>query len=507
MKLKNIMFFIAVAMMTIGCTEDESTGMQTEIPDIEIGDFAEEGYSVVSYEGNYLNLTADIKTDYPESEIVYKWYLIDPKNEDYIIDEETIPYEREFIGEGKVLAYEVNLAPGEYTIVLEAQASNGYLVSKTTTLKVSTNFSEGYYIMKETADGMTDIDIYRTSDNKLIGDVLSSVLGAPMAGKPVALSMAYSHCYIDEETNETASTDIASVAIANGDFIAFRTTDMHPILTRNNLQFGEMASDERPYRIVSGMMMNYYISNKGVSGNYQASLMPGSGKYGVSSIGGASPFITYQTWSIGMSMGIMYWSDESHNIYISDYNAACYEVEDPAITGLLDWDCIACGTNDYSGICHFVLQNHNTGERAMYIFECSFMGPMLTDVVPLEGTHLENAQLFSTNGSSASFVYCVDNNKIYGYDLLTGTEQEIRPASLPGNATISYISDQTFDGQEYFVVGTQNGDNYTLYFYNVLGGQPDGRPAFEISGTGYVKSMHYTKAGYDPSTVTPQIMD
>ena len=56
MKLKNIMFFIAVATMAIGCTEDESTGMQTKIPDIEIGDFAEEGYSVVSYEGNYLNL-------------------------------------------------------------------------------------------------------------------------------------------------------------------------------------------------------------------------------------------------------------------------------------------------------------------------------------------------------------------------------------------------------------------------------------------------------------------
>ena len=149
MKLKNIMFFITVATMAIGCTEDESTGMQTEIPDIEIGDFAEEGYSVVSYEGNYLNLTAMVKTGYPESEVIYKWYLIDPKKENYIIDEETIPYERELIGEGKVLAYEVNLEPGEYTIVLEAQASNGYLVSKTTTLKVSTNFSEGYYYETE----------------------------------------------------------------------------------------------------------------------------------------------------------------------------------------------------------------------------------------------------------------------------------------------------------------------------------------------------------------------
>ena len=88
MKLKNIMFFIAISMMAISCTEDESTGMQTQIPDIEIGDFDEDGYSVVSYEGNYLNLTADIKTDYPESEMTYKWYLIDTRKEGVIANQE-----------------------------------------------------------------------------------------------------------------------------------------------------------------------------------------------------------------------------------------------------------------------------------------------------------------------------------------------------------------------------------------------------------------------------------
>ena len=440
MKLKNIMFFIAVATMAIGCTEDESTGMQTEIPDIEIGDFAEEGYSVVSYEGNYLNLTADIKTDYPESEMTYKWYLIDTRKEGVIANQEN-PYEREFIGEGKVLAYEVNIAPGEYTIVFEAQASNGYLVSKTTTLKVSTNFSEGYYILKETADGKTDVDIYRTSDNKLIGDVISSVLGAPMAGKPVALSMAFGHGYIDEETNEIADTDIASVATETGEFMAFRTTDLHPVFTRDNLLFTEMEADEKPYRIVSGMWENYYVSSKGVRGNYQATISPSSGKYGVPSIGGASPYVTYD----GNTMGIIYWSDQTHSLYVSDYNGSCSAIEEPAITELFDEDCIACGTNDYSGLSHFILQNRNTGVRTMYLFQGTFIGPMLTDVVPLAGTHLEHSKLFSTNGPSASFVYCVDNNKIYGYDLMTGTEQEIRPASLPGNATISYISDQTFD--------------------------------------------------------------
>lgn len=120
----------------------------------------------------------------------------------------------------------------------------------------------------------------------------------------------------------------------------------------------------------------------------------------------------------------------------------------------------------------------------------------------------EQVGLFSTNGPSASLIYCVDGNRIYGYDFQNGDEYAIRPQALPESAYISYVSDQTFDGVEYFVVGIQSGDKYTLYFYNVLGGQPDGQPVYEVSGSGVVKSVHYTRAGYDTlSGSTPQVMD
>lgn len=486
----------ATVMLAWGCTEDESTGIQNEIYDIVITEFDKDGYTVVSYEGNILNLVPDIQTGYPESELTYRWYLIDTKREDMIINatDEKL-YERECIGEERTLAYEVNLTPGDYTVVCEVQASNGYLVSQTTKLKVTTNFSEGFYILKETAGGHTDMDVFKKDENKLIENVVAAVMGEPLSGKPLALSMSFGHGYVDAATNERLYTDLASVATETGRFVAFRITDLYPLFTRDNLLFGEMEDDEMPYRIVSGMWENYYVANKGVRGNYQATIVPGSGLYGAPSVGGASKFITCDPESLGM----IYWSDDTHTLYVSDFNGSCYELGDPEVTGLTDDECVACGTNDYMSACHFILRNIKTGNRTLYIIQAA----AVASVIPLGGTHLEQAGLFSTNGPSASLIYCVDGNRIYGYDFQTGNEMHIRPEALPESAYISYVSDQTFAGVEYFVIGTQDGDKYTLYFYNVLGGQP----VYVVTGSGIVKSMHYTRAGYSTRHYTPQIMD
>jgi len=291
MRLRNISFFAICLMMAWGCTDDDSTGMENNIPTIEIADFDEDGYSVVSYEGNRLTLNADIKTGYKPEELKYRWYLIDKQMESNSntagSDEE--PYERELIGEGAVLSYEVNLKPGNYEVVCEVRAANGYTAYKTAKLKVTTNFSEGFYILKETADGMTDVDVFKSGENRLIPDVVSAVLGAPMQGRPQGLSMAFTHSFVDEATSKRDFTDVVSVATQTGEFVVFRTTDLQPVFTRANLTFEGLDADEKPYGIVSGMWENYFLTDKGVRANYQASISPGTGIYGAASLGGGKP--------------------------------------------------------------------------------------------------------------------------------------------------------------------------------------------------------------------------
>lgn len=41
------------------------------------------------------------------------------------------------------------------------------------------------------------------------------------------------------------------------------------------------------------------------------------------------------------------------------------------------------------------------------------------------------------------------------------------------------------------MVGTQSGSTYKLYFYNMVGGEPNGNPQLTITGTGKLKSLGY----------------
>lgn len=69
-------------------------------------------------------------------------------------------YQKEKIGDGKTLRYEVNLPSGAYTLVFEATAVEyGYVRTASMQMSVSTNFSKGFYILKSTEDGKTDLDL------------------------------------------------------------------------------------------------------------------------------------------------------------------------------------------------------------------------------------------------------------------------------------------------------------------------------------------------------------
>ena len=137
----NILLF--TILMLSSCYSDDSTIATELIPDIAISGLSEEGYSIISYADNYLDITADVNTNYPESELSYRWYLID-KMAEYAVGDEEHPYQWEAIGEGRTLHYNVRLAPGEYEVVLEVKAANDYTVYRKAKLNVTTPFSEGF---------------------------------------------------------------------------------------------------------------------------------------------------------------------------------------------------------------------------------------------------------------------------------------------------------------------------------------------------------------------------
>lgn len=139
------------------------------------------------------------------------------------------------------------------------------------------------------------------------------------------------------------------------------------------------------------------------------------------------------------------------------------------------------------------------------------MDPTLVAVIEIQpGSHFATATAFASNSQSAAVIYGVDNNKVYSFGL-TGTtpEKELTFEGLPSNETITYVSNRYFSGYtdgnnfDHLIIGTQSGNNYKLYMYNMVGGEPVGAPVHVVSGTGKVHSVDYITPSVSSPFVYP----
>ena len=132
------------------CFKDESALGKDFIPDIEIAELRDT--SIVSYAGNVLTINPQLKTAYAEDELSYAWYIYDA-NKSSMTETGLNGFRTKKISEEKMLSYEVDLPSGTYGIVFEVTAAK-YAYSRRATMELatSTEFSKGFYVLKETAD-------------------------------------------------------------------------------------------------------------------------------------------------------------------------------------------------------------------------------------------------------------------------------------------------------------------------------------------------------------------
>ena len=496
------------------CNSDDSTIADELVSDIVIGDLVQGStINVISYQGNLIQANPQVTTTYAESELTYEWYLVDNAAQPLQVWKEGDPitFDREHIASGRSLSYEVNLSPGSYTLIFEVSADNGYTAAKTATINAVTDYSQGFYILKETADGKTELDLLnttgytdldegRTAENVFIENVLTKMHGSPFPAQPQCLSTAINHCYIDTVTNTPQSANLVTVSTTDGQIYAMRNSDLRIVLTRDNLLFTDMQPDETPYRIVSGMWGCYLITNKGIRFQYDTAMggQQGSGRYALESSMGASRWVVYDD----ASSGLFFWDEESHSIGVSDYNGTTTVAQDDhyKLSGLSRMNCVAAGFCGATQQVVFVLSSLDGSQRQIVQIASGFSGSLEVQAMrALRGNKVNTAHLFTVSCASAAFLYGVVENAIYGLDLTNYTEQEIKPKGMADDEEIIYISNQ-YGGMgnpyDYLVVGTRRGtDGYTLRFYKLLGGLPDGEPVYTLQGTGTPKAIHFTGQG------------
>lgn len=484
-------------LMFSACYEDESSLGTGSVNDITITQVTEETISIPSFQGINLKdipeLKPEITSIYAESELNYNWYLFEKDAES------ENGYKDFLIASGKELDYEVNLLSGSYILLLEV-SSDSFTQTATYNLSVATSTAKGFYILKETANGNTELDLY--NETGLSADLIEGYTGEALQGKPLNLTTFYNGEFIDPIENVTSSGNIVYAFTQDGKFKGFRSEDFTEVFNNDNLLYsGVMPADETPYTFAVSLFSTFFFSSKGVYSAEWGSVFgssPNTGKMGYSTDNGASQYVQM----IDGGMNFAYWNNTTHTLNNIAYNAISatpYDMEDLPT----DMECINSGCNYVGGslTSYFLCEQPSSGDRYLLFVSTS---SSIDQIIKLDPSlHIAKSNLICTNGLTANYIYSVDENKVYAYSWLDGIERAINLPGIPESETITYISNQylnfsTIIDKSYnfdkFIVATQNGENYKLYFYDksvMNGGAPIGEPTEQIEGTGTVKGVRF----------------
>ena len=506
-KLLYSVMALAWVLSLASCFDDDSTLAGNAVGDITITGM-EENYANTAYMNEQLNISPEVKSS---EDVTYEWLLLNDKTGTK--DDKGNQIQPTVIGTEKDLHYEVNLAPGVYQLRLVAKGKSGYEVYKTATFTVRTTFSQGFYILKENGEGNTDVDLY-TFDGKKGENIIATMDGAALEGKPEAMSPLYEVGYVNPDDDKMTSANSIAISTDKGTFVQRRTTDFKTIFDRSNIKFEPLENDEKVYGFFGGMFYNAMLTSKGLCDATKGGKDDTTGQYGnpVSACGGSRYFLV----DLSSMCGGALWDAKSHSLKGFNYNFDASPLVKADMSGedltqnLTNFDCLYCGYNYMSGTGTgtFVLRDNATSKRYLYLTESSMMaGCSLADRKLLaSGSHMANASYYACCGISASYIYCVDGGHLYACNFKSESlaEVELKPKGIGEGETITFVSNQFWnpsissgDPFDYLIVGTQKGDTYKLYFYQTNGGAPIDNPVHVMEGKGKVKCIRLMNDGYN----------
>lgn len=482
----NIAIMGLLALALSSCFSDSSSlGDPNSVPTIEIT--IPEKTSVVSYKGNHLTINPEIKSVYDDSQLRYTWYLYVDKNMS------GAHFRDEIIGTERNLDWEVNKPSGVYIACLEVEVKEtGLKQYSQDTLLVSTEFSDGFYILKETEDGQTDIDMSAESGMSI--DIIKKMTGAPLAGKPVSLAMVYQQNYVNPNTNEMEMTNMLNI-FTTEEYRGYRTEDMKLIFDQKSICYAGEDNDDVYYNMTNAYNIGFMLSKKGIS----SMAMKGAGSLstGKFTLPVFEDNITkHVQLCSGGQRGIAYWSKNLHGVRNVDMAGVnLFDVSsDP--NGVQE--CIASGINRKSAAIEtvwFLAEEPETGKRFLHIINGKTA--QLTEIRELNpDLHISKATCVGACGGSAAYIYAVDGGKLYAYAWETDSEVEVplpgvtEPVSFVTNQWLALMFGDKHLNYDNLIVGTQNGNSYTLYFFdNLTGGVPTENAYRVVSGTGKIHSI------------------
>lgn len=223
--MKYIYYLLIVLMAGLlfsACYDKDNTIHR--LPDLEIGNVINGSVKT----GEIINVAPKCTMAGEEVECTYNWYCYHGAVS-------------ELISEDAHLAWRVDTT-GSVTLQVEAtHVETGIQAVQTFYYTVVPRINNGWLILKETADGNTDMDVslIQTDGVEFAADQLSLALGEPMRGKPVSLLYTDNYQWYDPETGSTLKNQQCLVPVSEKEMLMYRVNDEN-VLARTEDLFYEV---------------------------------------------------------------------------------------------------------------------------------------------------------------------------------------------------------------------------------------------------------------------------
>jgi hypothetical protein len=547
--MKKIIFLLLMLTLLQGCYKDQSSTRWEPIGDISVsvvvrnsqtGDtthiaFGDTNYSVVTLVDT-LRIELSVTSSNPSEDMStweYLWM--------YYAGESTLDTIQ--VGTSKSIVWPITSNVGSYRIRLQiTNPANGYAIFREAGMSIETAFSRGFYFLKETADGNTELDFHNPQGDKPARNLLSSQLGAPIVGSPTHLGLfslrttmhmlGHDRQYPFVDQNGVLRNGDALVVMGGRDLKVMLIEDMSLIYDHDQLFLEEgPAPDHKPLRA--------YFSNR-VTTNFVfffstgviRAMSTGHVGFPVGPSDGASFSSAVQLGATGDPTYVIF--DESNGGRLLHYSPELGRITFNLASGAispnnLNWRPLFMGTSTGATVPTEAGNDEFASLNAGWAIFQDRGNPLTRFLVRLSTRSdrpiaarttidptlkFNTAQVYGTNRSgSTHFIYAGVGSELYLYNTRNNTETLITPSSMNCGGTITMIThkqginnpntDEPGPSTGYLIIATHIGGNYRVYLYELQGGVPEGLPVKIYEGVGKVVDMQFAGSAFPAGFGTP----
>lgn len=517
--MKKIIFYLmALLLMNIaGSCKYGYDDVSNALPDIQINNVTEPGVVPSQlFLGDTLKVTPKIVygTD-ASAKFGFRWY-------------KQYSSALKLISEDPSLAYRLD-SLGTWTLRLEVTNKQTQVTSSATVgFSVISHSERGWYILKETTDGNTDMDLVRMTEAGAVDGVELNVLGNTgntLPGKPMSMSFVYNYNWKAPGTSYFTSYISTIMPVSQKGLATFRMRDERVLTSNKSLFFDDNDGNNNALTVGISSPLQSIIINNGKAHlmiqGMQAFLPAIPGNYSL------SPYLTTSNTSGSYMLGF---DELSHSfVYISSKASAISYFPDKYLPRNYK-----ISSNRMNGTISFMENTDGTinpdtlySQRAYAMFHetdrtdrCILLGLDLAQVDPLQSLYgatkyspvmyadtisydkypaMKTATTFAMH-KNYPLLYFAQGNQLNSYLIDNKTiRQGLVTYSAGEEITYMHFAECVYDTKNFrnLIVATYNPSNatYKVYRYTVAGNDiiQVGDP---FTGKGKVKSLIYSAPNY-----------